>query len=386
MAKRNPMSDALPPAQHLLTFAQTLDGGGVERAMLRLARGWIARGWRVTLLLGSGGGPLAAELPAGLEIVELGDARYPALVRAAPGVVRAVRPDVIFCPGNHYTSVAAWTRARLGRATPPIVGKVSNALRRRDMGFALAAAYAVWLRLHPCFLDRLVAMTPAMRDEAVAAMRMPIERTSVIANPPAAKLADAAGVPLPPGRFILGVGRLAAQKRWDRLIDALPRLADPTVRLAILGEGAERDALEAQAAALGVSERVALPGYAADPLPALARAAVVALTSDFEGVPGVLREAASVGVPVVTTNSSVAVGEMVRGDAGTIVPVGDDDALVAALDAWLSPGRARPAPRVTVDDSVGDYLALFNATLAARAIRPASWRLPRSPRDAPARP
>ena len=348
------------PAQHILTLAQTLAGGGVERAMLRLVTGWLARGRRVTLLLGTREGPLSEELPPGLEVIALDDARYTALLRAAPGAARRVRADVIFCPGNHYTSIAAWTRLRLGRDCPPIVGKVSNALVRRDMGRAMRAAYAAWLRLHTRFLDEVVAMTPAMAEEALAAMHLPPARMRVIANPPAAPRSNVPPVPLPAGRFILGVGRLAPQKRWERLIEALPKLADQTVGLVILGDGIERAALEARVAALGLGARVSLPGYAADPLPAVTRAAVVALTSDFEGVPGVLREAASVGTPVVTTESSVAVREIVGAD-GSVVPVGDEAALVAALDAWLSPHAVRPQPRADLGDSVGDYLALFDA-------------------------
>jgi glycosyltransferase involved in cell wall biosynthesis len=345
-------------AQHILSYAQTLAGGGVERALLRMAGGWIAAGRRVTLVVGSRAGPLAAELPEGLEIVDLGDPRQAALLRALPGIVRKLRPDVIFCAGNHYSGIAAWTRMRLGRGCPPIVAKVSNALVRRDMGAAVALGYRRWLRLHPNFLDAVVAMTPASAKEARAAM--PGVDVHVIANPPAQPVEGAEPVVLPAERYLLGVGRLAPQKRWERLIAALPKLADRSIALVILGEGGQRNILEALVAALGLQDRVSLPGHAADPLPAIAGAAVVALTSDFEGVPGVLREAASVGTPVVATESSVAVREIVAPDGGTVVPVGDEAALVAALDDWLG-GRPRPAPVIAGGDPVADYLALFDS-------------------------
>ena len=353
------------PAHHLLTMAQTLGGGGVERAMLRLARAWIAGGRRVTLVLGSREGPLVGELPEGIDVIELHDSRQRALLHALPMVARGAAPDAIFCPGNHYSGVAAWTRLRLGRGCPPIVGKVSNALVRHDMRPSLAAAYRGWLRTHPAFLDAVVAMTPAMRDEAVAAMRIDTARVYVIPNPPAQPLVGAPPLALPSGRFLLGVGRLAPQKRWDRLIAALPRLADPTIPLVLLGEGSERAALAAQMAAFGVADRVHMPGHVADPLSAIARAALVVLTSDYEGVPGVLREAAALGTPVVSTDSSVAVREIVAPERGTIVPVDDPQALVAAIDAWLTPGRARPSPMPAVGDPAADYLALFDA-LASR--------------------
>jgi glycosyltransferase involved in cell wall biosynthesis len=189
---------------------------------------------------------------------------------------------------------------------------------------------------------------------------MPGVDVHVIANPPAQPVEGAEPVVLPAERYLLGVGRLAPQKRWERLIAALPKLADRSIALVILGEGGQRNTLEALVAALGLQDRVSLPGHAADPLPAIAGAAVVALTSDFEGVPGVLREAASVGTPVVATESSVAVREIVAPDGGTVVPVGDEAALVAALDDWLG-GRPRPAPVIAGGDPVADYLALFDS-------------------------
>ena len=356
------------PADHILTFARSLRGGGVERAQLRLAAGWLAAGRRVTLVAGDLAGPLAAELPAGIETVTRAPGR-PAPLLGLASVIRDRRPDLVFCAGNTYTAIAAWTRARLGPAMPPTVGKVSNSLRRTDLGPLGDWGNAAWLSLHGRFLDHLVAMTPETARRAERALRMP-GRVETIPNPPAEAIPGAAGPALPPGRFVLGVGRLVAQKRWDRLIAALPLLADRAVSLVIVGEGDRRPALEAQVAALGLGlglgpgpgGRVFLPGHAADPLPAMARAAVMVLPSDFEGVPGVLREALSVGTPVVATESSPSVAEIVTSPAlGSIVPPGDAAALVAALDHWLAVATPRPAPVPQPGhDSAARYLALFD--------------------------
>lgn len=355
-------------AEHILSYAQTLRGGGVERALLRLVRGWVAAGRRVTLVIGDPAGPLAAELPDGIDTIVLGAAGYRALALAIPGIVRTRRPDAIFCPGSHYTGVAAWTRLRLGRACPPTLGKVSNALDRVDHGRVTGWAHRHWLTAHPRFLDRIVAMTPASADSAASAMGIGREAIAVIPNPPALPIPGAVAPPLPPERFILGVGRLAPQKRWDRLIAALPTLADRAVSLVILGEGAERTALEAQARALAVADRVHLPGHAADPIPAMQRAALVALTSDYEGVPGVLREALSVGTPVVTTDSAPSVAEIVSDPTlGTILARDDAAGLSAALDRWLAAEAVRPVPvSPPGHDSAERYLDLFDG-LARRA-------------------
>lgn len=351
-------------AGHILTYVRDLGGGGVERALLRLARGWIAAGRRVTLVAGSLDGALAVELPGGIETVVLGDAAYRALF-ALPRIVRALGPDLLFCPGNYYSSIAAWTKLRLGAACPPIVAKMSNAAERGDHGRLLDAGHHAWLALHGRFLDHLVAMTPATAAIAARAMHM-AGRTSVIPNPPALPLSGAAQPMLPPGDFLLGVGRLVAQKRWDRLIAALPRLARRDVPLVLLGEGPLRTALAEQAAALGVGARVLLPGHAADPLPAMARARVLALVSDYEGVPGVLREALSMGTPVVSTDSSVSVAEIVSDPSlGEVVARDDPAALVAALDRRLAPDAGRPTPVPQPgSDSADKYLALFDRLVA----------------------
>ena len=345
-----------PVAQHILTYAEDLRGGGVERAQLRLARAWLAAGRRVTLAIEDISGPLAAELPDGLEIVA------PSRLLALPTVVQRLAPEVIFCPGNFYTGIAAWTRLRLGKACPPIVAKMSNAPARADHGRLMHAAHQLWLARHGTFLDHLVAMTPATADEAARATRM-IGRTSVIPNPPAVPIPGA--LPDLPARFILGVGRLEPQKRWDRLIAALPKLRDRAIPLVLLGEGSERGAIEAQVRGLGLSDRVVLLGHSNDPLPVMARAAVLVLTSEYEGVPGVLREALSVGTPVISTDSSAAVVEIVdRPDRGTVIARDDAAALVAALDAWLATTVERPEPVPQPGaDSADRYLTLFDQLL-----------------------
>lgn len=357
----------VPNAKHILGFAQSLRGGGVERAMLRLAGGWQQAGRQVTLVIGSTAGPLGDEIPAGVEVIDLGVADDRALLRALPGIVGKRRPDLLFCPGNRYSGIAAFVWLALGHDCPPIVGKVSNSLVRPDHNAIIRWGYQRWVRMHPWFLDHVVAMTPATATETMREMGLDATRVSVIANPPAVAIPGAAPMPVPAGRYVLGVGRLEPQKRWERLIAAMPRLADTAVTLTILGEGSLRGVLEAQIAALGLQDRVFLPGHAADPLPLVQAAAVLALTSDFEGVPGVLREALAMGTPVVATNSSVSVAEIVHSPAlGNVIARDDAEGLVAALNRWLAPGAVRPAPVALQGDPVADYLALFDRVIAER--------------------
>ena len=95
----------------ILTFAHSLQGGGVERAMLRMIRGWVEIGQHVTLVLSSARGPLAAEIPDGVQLIELGTTHL-GMIRALPQAVKSAAPDIVFCPGNHYSSAVAWPQMR----------------------------------------------------------------------------------------------------------------------------------------------------------------------------------------------------------------------------------------------------------------------------------
>jgi glycosyltransferase involved in cell wall biosynthesis len=102
--------------------------------------------------------------------------------------------------------------------------------------------------------------------------------------------------------------------------------------LCILGEGAERAALERQIDALGLSGRVLLPGFVADPDPWYASADLFVLSSDYEGFGNVLVEAMEHGVPIVSTDCDFGPREILEGGRwGRLVPVGDPKSLALAM-------------------------------------------------------
>src|SRR5690606_37562293 len=104
----------------------------------------------------------------------------------------------------------------------------------------------------------------------------------------------------------------------------------PAARLDIFGEGPMRGPLERRVVELGLEEAVRLRGHnpaAADELP---RAALLLLTSAFEGQSLVVLEALASGTPVVTYDMPYGPGELVAdGRSGRVVPSGEVAALAA---------------------------------------------------------
>jgi len=113
-------------------------------------------------------------------------------------------------------------------------------------------------------------------------------------------------------------------------------------RLMILGRGKDRDSLLALARELGIAAALDLPGFVAAPLDYLAQASLFAFTSTLEGLGFALIEALAVGVPAVATDCPSGPREILQdGKFGPLVPVGDHQALAAAMLATL---RDPPAP------------------------------------------
>ncbi|MDQ2089344.1 glycosyltransferase [Marimonas arenosa] len=150
------------------------------------------------------------------------------------------------------------------------------------------------------------------------------------------------------GAQLLFVGRLAAVKGLPVLFEALTRIDHPDLSLAIVGDGPDRAALEAQAGALALSDKVDFMGYRSQSEVAslLKDADLLVLPSFAEGLPVVLMEALAAEVPVVATRIA-GIPELVEhGNTGLLVPPGDADDLAAAIRMILqSPDNAHKMAR-----------------------------------------
>lgn len=359
----------------VLTFLHSFEPGGVERVALRLNRRWLADGTDAVVVMGRADGAMADQAN-GIGYHTLSSGRIPTafwetlwMILTLPRFIRQSDPDVLFCAGNSYSVVAAAMKLILGKRCPPVVAKISNDLARLDMPFPIRWAYRKWCGLQGRFIDHFVGMAAPMRAEICAAMGVNNDRVSIIYDP-AISLADIPPLgqnPKTDDRHFIAAGRLSSQKNFALLIDAFARTAAPSDRLTIYGEGPDRSALERRIKRLGLAQQVALPGFVDALIPKLQAADVFVLSSDYEGVPAVIVEALAAGIPIVATNCSVSMGDMLHdGALGTLTPTRDSKALSEAMakatapaDAGKAVDRQAKATQFTVERAASAYIDLF---------------------------
>jgi len=378
--------------QHLAFVLDHLGAGGVQKMALALGRELIARGHRVDLVTCQACGPLLASLPPGLRQFELERGRSLitriATLQADPGGIatmlrpvllspklprellytasltsylRQQRPEALMAATRPVNLMAVWAarlsgtpvRVLVSEHNPPSMAlNGSRRWCRRHLPALMARTYRL--------ADAIVAVSQSVAADLSALTGLPADHITTVYNPVIGdEIATLARAPcdhpwLAPGQppVVLGAGRLVDQKDFPKLIRAFAQLrCQRPARLVILGARNDevttesaRAALLRLAAAHGVSDDIALPGFTRNPFAFMARAAVFVLSSRYEGLPTVLIEALACGCPVVSTDCPGGPYEILEGGRfGELVPVGDESAMAEAILSTLDhpPDRER---------------------------------------------
>ena len=314
--------------------------GGSEHVVSMLCDSFAARGCRVTLAafaepgarpfyrldpqvqfraigLSSDSTPTRRPLKSALRLLRL------------RRTLRDIQPDIVisFLTRTNILTLLA------NPGVPVIVSERNNASMQ-----PLPAIWA-WLRrtLYPR-ASALVTMTAGAMNQ-LAKFAPPVTR--VIPNHASALPARRAALD---GQSLVAVGRLVPQKGFDLLLPAFAKAAldHPDWTLTIWGEGDERASLEAQRDALGLRERVFLPGVTETPGGWTTGADLFVLSSRFEGWGLVVGEAMAAGIPTIAFDCEFGPAEMIRHDqSGLLVPAGDVDALATALGRLMGDEKSR---------------------------------------------
>jgi glycosyltransferase involved in cell wall biosynthesis len=364
---------------HVALFVPSLHGGGAEQVMLTLANGFADRGLHVDLVLVKAAGALLGEVSSSVRLIVL-DA--PKVIASLPHLVKYLRreqPSALLSTLNTANVVAVWASRFAVTPTRTVVRQAS----RFSWDIQIApqprkAALRSLVRWSYPRADVIVAVSSGVATDLVQTAGVPRARIRTLPSPllradvrcKAAASVDHPWFSDPDVPVVLGVGRLSVVKGFTTLLHAfaLAREQRPC-RLVILGEGSERERLEALSRELGVESDVALPGFRANPFAYMARAGVFVLSSASEGSPGVLIQALACGAPVVATECDHAMRELLGdGEFGQTVAVGDSLGMARAICVALDrPKRRAPDTLVSQFDehrAVDGYLRLLTEPVA----------------------
>lgn len=357
-----------------------LRGGGAERMHVHLANEWARRGHSVALVLLRRRGELVSLVSQPVAVEDLNADRIRAGLWPLRAYLRRARPDVVLSAMWPLTSISviAWLLA--GRGARLFVSDhtpLSVSSRREPQGSP--ALLEALVRLTYPRASGIIAVSHGVREDLCRLGRLSAARVNVIHNPAAIGAAShreprevrerlwGAGF----AHHILSVGSLTPAKDHASLIRAFAALSpELNAKLTILGEGPLRSDLERLVGALGLHDRVSMPGFVMDPYVWLRSADLFVLSSRWEGFGNAIVEALECGVPVVSTDCASGPSEILEeGRYGRLVPVDDLPALTAAMTAGLTEPHDRDAlvarARVFSVTAVADqYLDCFASATA----------------------
>lgn len=276
---------------------------------------------------------------AGLEIVDRGPVREHAIATLARSVgprdvrwllrqIADLRADVVHL--HTFGSQVVGTRAAIRAGKPVLRTEHSTRVYDDPSCWPLSA----WSLRRT---DLAIAVSRHVREVAIRRAPWVAERMRVVHNGVQLERFTETALPETTTLRIVFVGRLEPRKGPDLAVDAMA-LA-PGVALDIVGDGPMRRKLERRIRQLGLGDRVALVGHAADPRPILERAHLALAPSRKEGLGIAALEAMAVGRPVIATRS---------GGLEEVVSDGETGWLTAAEPSAIA-ARIRQAGAPTAD-------------------------------------
>jgi glycosyltransferase involved in cell wall biosynthesis len=305
----------------VLILVPHLGGGGAEKVAALIAGGLSQNKYDVHLGMVTPTEGVQESLPPWVKMHPLGARRVRSGAVPLLLLVRRIRPDVILSAAAHLSFLVLLLRPFLPRKTRILVRQdstVSSVLAFASVPWYTSLLYRFLYRR----ADHIICPSHAMADDLKRELGIAKERVVVLPNPVDLEAIRAtSGLHgqeaicwLGPGPHLLAVGRLAREKGFDLLVEALVAVRErfPHADLIIAGAGPEEEALRVQCASLGLEGAVQLPGYVQRPYAFYAGASLFVLSSRYEGMPNALLEAAAGGLPIVATPASGGVVDLLR--------------------------------------------------------------------------
>ena len=317
---------------------------GVPLAQARFAGALARHGHEVEFVIGEPDGLPAPDVP-GVKVTLWNQPRVAGMLRPMAAYLRREKPDIVFSAEDHLNGVVliaailSGSKAKIsGSSRVSPYDSYSNKPFTRGWFRKQALRSVMW---------RADALTCVSKDMVAEYRTIWPDAPHVcvynIIDDAASR--EKAKAPVEHPWFnqrevpvIVAAGTLTRRKAFHDLVTAVKMITDRgrAVRLAIFGEGHQRERLEGMVADYGLGDRVWLPGRTANPRAFFSKAPISALSSRAEGLPNVLVETMVCGCTPVSTDCPTGPREVIGNDEyGYLAKVHDPESLAAALEKAL---------------------------------------------------
>lgn len=330
--------------------------GGIESVVMALAIGQTRAGHSVHVIAietpGTDGNAFSVGLEAaGVAVlhVKVRARAYAQERRAVTALCRRIRPDLVHTHGYRPDVVDGPAIKRLGIATISTIHGLTNHESLKGRFFHWLQARA--LRGYDAVVVVCRPLVHAYIERGISPKRLYCVPNGWGGPAPHRRDEARSSLRLNEHDVVVGwIGRLSAEKGADVFVEAMSRVArrytgEPALKAIVLGDGPERDALQARSRSLGLNGEIEWRGTVAGAGRFAAAFDVFVLSSRSEGTPIALLEAIAAGVPVVATSVG-GVPDVVSRVEALLVPPDEPRALAAAIEDALRQ-RAAAAARAT---------------------------------------
>ena len=328
----------------VMFFLPTLGGGGAERTVIQLANSFAEQGLSIDLAVCDLSGDKAKLLPEVHSKIQLLDFKCGRVANALLPLKRCLQKqpyDCVIATQTHSNIICAFAKTLAGVKTKLIFREVSTPSKNMKLSGMKKFIFSSLVNWTYRTADHVVCVSdgvledfreyydykkqnlitiynPVIDDAYLAKLKAPASHRFFQAN----------------NKVILAVGRLTEAKNFSFLIRSFQKLHQqyPQTRLIILGEGELRAELDQLLKDLNLSDVVDLAGFDPNPYAYFKYADLFVLSSNWEGLPGVLIQALASKIKVVSTNCPSGPMEILADSKfGLLVQCNDQEGMLKAM-------------------------------------------------------
>ncbi len=300
----------------ILFIIPNLGGGGSERVLVTLLANIDRVKFEPILLVVKKEGRYKDDIPKDIEVIDLNASQLRYAIFKIVKSIKSIKPDIVYSTLGHLNLVIAMIRPFFSKQIA-FVARESNTVSSHNQQERYPKLFDWLFRKVYNNLDLIINQSKYMKNDLIKNYYIDENKIKVIYNPVDFKKIEESidadnKILFDKDKInLLCVGKLAYEKGYDILIEAVAKL-DDNFFITILGEGGEEESLKKLAKERGVSQKINFIGFVQNPYSYMSQADMLLLPSRYEGLPNVILEAQACGKPAITFDAPGGMREIIE--------------------------------------------------------------------------